>query len=595
MTSGARAGEEPGGKAGRKASGDLSQGEQAGGPVASRVGPATPGRTRGPAREVLAAAVASLLLVVVVKWRVVTHLGSGLPGDLGDPLLQTWQLAWGPHALLHQLTHPFDANAFWPLHRSLAFSDSLLGLAPLGLLFGAGPAAAVARYDTVYLLSYAAATTAAYCLARQLGASRGAAAVAGVAFAYAPWHLAQEGHLQILLTAGLPASLALLARGHGIGGPARPRLVVAGWAVAAWQVSLGFGLGLQLTYALGALTVLVTARHAVRRRRGRTGPAPRALLGAEIVGLVGFLTTAVAFGRPYLQVVAEHPEARRRLAEVSLYSPPAHAFATTAANNWLWGHAQAGLRSSLASQSEGDLAVGGMLLLLAVLGLVRGNWSRAARWSLAGAAVGVAAFAMGTKLAGGRFSYLLLYDHAPGWQGVRTPGRLVVLVTLALALLAATGIDGALSRSSRFLRRTMPVLLAATVLLEGLGSTATPTAPQIPAGVAGAPGPVLVLPSDEFHDSWAMWFSTDGFGPLVNGASGFVPVGLAALRRDVVGFPDAGSVELLRRRGIRRVVLVPAYAKHSPWQDAAVKPVAGLPLVRRQERDSVVFDLQLAG
>ena len=75
-----------------------------------------------------------------------------------------------------------------------------------------------------------------------------------------------------------------------------------------------------------------------------------------------------------------------------------------------------------------------------------------------------------------------------------------------------------------------------------------------------------------------MWFSTDGFGPLVNGASGFVPVSLAALRRDVAGFPDAGSVELLRRRGIRRVVLVPAYAKSSPWRDAAVKPVAGLPL-----------------
>lgn len=546
-------------------------------------------------REVLAAAAASLLLVLAVKWPVVTHLGSGLPVDLGDPLLQTWQLAWGPHALLHQLTHPFDANAFWPLHRSLAFSDSLLGLAPFGLLFGTGPAAAVARYDTFYLLSYAAATTAAYCLARQLGASRAAAAVAGVAFAYAPWHLAQEGHLQILLTAGLPASLALLARGHGIGGPVRPRLVVAGWAVAAWQVSLGFGLGLQLTYALGALTVLVAARHVVRRRRGRTGPAPRALLGAEVVGLVGFLATAAAFGRPYLQVVAEHPEARRRLSEVALYSPPAHAFATTAANNWVWGDAQAGLRSSLASQSEGDLAVGGMLLVLAVLGLVRGNWSRATRWSLAGAAVTVAAFAMGTKMAGGRFTYLLLYHHAPGWQGVRTPGRLVVLVTLALAMLAATGIDGALRRSSRPLRRTVPVLLLVAVLLEGLGSTATPSAPRIPAGVAGAPGPVLVLPSDEFHDSWAMWFSTDGFGPLVNGASGFVPVGLAALRRDVAGFPDAGSVELLRRRGIRRVVLVPAYAKGSPWRDAAVKGVAGLPLVRRGERGSVVFDLQPAG
>ena len=558
--------------------------------------------TRGPAREVLTVAAAALLLVLLTKWPVVTHLGSALPADLGDPLLQTWQLAWGPHALLHQPTHPFDANAFWPLRRSLAFSDSLLGLAPFGLLFGPGPATAVVRYNVVFLLSYAAATSATYCLARQLGTSRGAAAVAGVAFGYAPWHLPQEGHLHILLTAGIPACLALLARGHGIGGPIRPRLVVAGWAVAAWQVSLGFGLGLQLTYLLAALALLVAARHVVRRRRGLTGPAPRALLLAEAVGVVGFLLVAVAFALPYLRVVAEHPEARRQLAEVSQYSPPAHAFLTTSPNNWLWGDAQAGLRSTLTSQPEGELAVGGTLLALAVVGLTSGSWRRGRRWSLAGAALLVVALAMGTRLAGGRFTYLLLYDHAPGWQGVRTPGRLVVLVTLALALLAATGIDGVrswLARAPQRVRRPahvlLPVLLLGAVLLEGIGSTPVPALPPVPAVLSGPAGPVLVLPSDERHDDVAMWFSTDGFPPLLNGASGFVPDELAALRRDVAGFPDAASVELLRRRGVRRVVLLPAAAQGSPWQDAGVRPVVGLPLLRHEDGGALVFDLQPGG
>ena len=82
---------------------------------------------------------------------------------------------------------------------------------------------------------------------------------------------------------------------------------------------------------------------------------------------------------------------------------------------------------------------------------------------------------------------------------------------------------------------------------------------------------------------------------MVNGASGFVPVGLAALRRDVAGFPDAASVQLLRGRGIGRVVPVTAYAQHSPWRDAAVNGVAGLPLVGRQERGSVVLDVNPGG
>src|SRR5919199_335487 len=73
------------------------------------------------------AAVAGLLLAAVLKWPVLHHLRSGIPEDLGDPLLQAWQLSWGQHALLHAPLHVWDSNSFFPLHRSLAFSDSLLG------------------------------------------------------------------------------------------------------------------------------------------------------------------------------------------------------------------------------------------------------------------------------------------------------------------------------------------------------------------------------------------------------------------------------------------------------------------------------------
>ena len=205
-------------------------------------------RTRS---EAALASVVGLLLAGVLKWPVLSHLRSSVPEDLGDPLLQAWQLSWGAHALLHDPLHVWDSNTFFPLDRTLAFSDSLLGYAPLGVLFGD---AALVRYNTVFLLAYALAFTGAYALARQLGTSRLAAGLAGVGFAYAPWHLAQEGHLQILSDGGIPLALALLARGPGYPrGEPRPRLVLAGWAVAAWQVTLGFGLGLQFGYLLGVL------------------------------------------------------------------------------------------------------------------------------------------------------------------------------------------------------------------------------------------------------------------------------------------------------------------------------------------------------
>src|SRR5437899_4848998 len=101
----------------------------------------------------------------------VLHLGRDVPKDLGDPLAQAWEVAWDGHALATQPLRLFQANQFWPLHDTLAFSDALVGYAPAGLI-GSGPVAAVARYGVLYLLAYALAFAGAHLLARELGASR---------------------------------------------------------------------------------------------------------------------------------------------------------------------------------------------------------------------------------------------------------------------------------------------------------------------------------------------------------------------------------------------------------------------------------------
>src|SRR3954471_8334552 len=202
-------------------------------------------------RDVLFAALTAILLALLMHWPLPLVLGRDVPRDLGDPLPQAWQVAWDGHALAHQPLDFFQANVFWPLKNSLAFSDALVGYAPFGLL-GSGPHAAVVRYDLLFLFAYALAFFGAWLLARELGAGRGAAFVAGAAFAYAPWRLEQDGHLHVLSSGGIPLALALLVRGYR---RSSARLVLAGWLVAAWQLSLVFSLGLQLAYLLLALAV----------------------------------------------------------------------------------------------------------------------------------------------------------------------------------------------------------------------------------------------------------------------------------------------------------------------------------------------------
>ena len=191
------------------------------------------------------------------------------------------------------------------------------------------------------------------------------------------------------------------------------------------------------------------------------------------------------------------------------------------------------------------------------------------------------------------FGHLPLFEHAPGFDGIRTPGRLVVPATLGLALLASAGVDLArrAARSNAAASLVIGVLAIGMVLIESLGTTPTPEAPPLPAALDRAEGPLLVLPSDGFRDNWAMYWSSAGLYPIVNGNSGFTPDALSQVRAEAQSFPDAGSVELLRARGIERVVLLPAYAGGSPWESAHLKPVDGLPLTRTEVGEAVVFDL----
>src|SRR4051812_40881518 len=231
-------------------------------------------------REVLFAALTAIFVALLMHWPLPLVLGRDVPRDLGDPLPQAWQVAWDGHALAHQPLDFFQANVFWPLKNSLAFSDALVGYAPFGLI-GGGPHAAVVGYDLLFLFAYALAFFGAYLLARELGAGRAGGFVAGAAFAYAPWRLEQDGHLHVLSSGGIPLALALLVRGYRRGSG---RTVIAGWLVAAWQLSLGFSLGLQLAYLLLVLAVVALPCGV---RPGRSMLVATALGGAPLLPCAG--------------------------------------------------------------------------------------------------------------------------------------------------------------------------------------------------------------------------------------------------------------------------------------------------------------------
>jgi len=609
--------------------------------------------------EILCVVLAGVLLAVITSWPLVLHLPSRIAPDIGDPVRTAWEIAWVGHAMLHNPLHLFNSNAFYPHPLSLAFSDSLLGYGPAAF-FGSGTVAALVRYNLLFLFAWSLCFIGAYLLARELGLRRLGAAAAGAAFAYAPYRVTEAGHLHVISSGGLPLALFLLLRGYR---RSSRRLVLAGWLVSAWQVSLGFTLGLQYCYMLAILALIVLfcwwrgrltpsliaagldpAAHegAERGRSGEVLPGapdtshapsapgapgdaapgssgatvrgpliPRHLLTVTAIGIAALLIITAYQSRPYLQVSADYPSAARTVKEVKTYSAGPAALVSASSENRVWGSVTAGARAQVNSKNESVFFPGGLILVLALIGLAAPLYTRRLRIGLALAIVVVSILALGMGLTGAGYPYRLLYDYAPGWNGVRVPGRVFTLATLFYALLAGAGVQLLARRAgewgSRRAVRSLPALVGAALFAgivgEGAGHLGHPVVPQPARAEIGLPGPVMDLPTDGAYDRIWQYFSVNGFYKIPLGNSTFDIPAMDDLRGGMNRFPDLASVEKLRYYHVRTVVLHLEPIRDLPGvqsiivpeppdpQAAAAKPIAGLGITRRRVGSLVIYEI----
>jgi hypothetical protein len=532
-----------------------------------------------------------------MTWPLAIHLGNVVPRDIGDPLAEAWQPAWGGHALLHQPLHFFDANRFWPLKYSLAFGDALVGYAPAGMI-GSGPHAAMVRYDVLFIFAYALAFFGAYLLARELGLGPVGAVIAGAAFAFAPYRLEQDGHLQVISSGGIPLAIAFAVRGIRL---RRPWWLFWAWIAAAWQVSIGWVLGLPFAYGLAGAVVVAAVLWLVYRRP----PIPRGMLVAGAAGIVIFVAVTYWIAHPYLYIADNFPAAKRSPHEVAAFSGPLKVFLAAPEENFVWGGATAGIRDTLTTWQEKTLFPGALILILAVAGLWSSSFTKRWRVGIGIAAVAITVLELGFQEGQGLlWPYRVLYDVLPGWDAIRTPGRLATFSTLALALLAGAGGEAAV----RAVRRTrLPAwapaaataVLALAIVTEGrslpfdpFDNQAMPDVPPAQPSTKDIPTPQLHLPALTAKENRAFQLaSTDGFADMVNGRASTNPAVVLDLVKHMTNFPDAATVRELRDYGVRTVILHLGLTEETPQAGAARKSIEGLPLTACKLPGLIVYEL----
>jgi hypothetical protein len=480
-------------------------------------------------------------LTVLVTWPQVMHLSSAVT-DFGDPLLNSWTLAWVAHQVPIDPRHVFDAPIFHPEIGTLAYSESLLlpGLAVAPVLWLGGDP--ILAHNIVLFAGYVLSGLAMFWLVRALTRHDGAALVAAAIFAVYPYRLEEYAKVQLQLVCFLP--LALWALHRVSERPSwRTTSLLACSMTAQIYSCLYYGIYGSMVIALVAL-IAVAASAAGRRLP---------LLGHCVMAAVATAILSLPLAQPYR--LAARVVGERSLEDVERGSAVIHDYLRAHPDNALYGQpAHPGI-------GERRLFPGYVTPALALSALAPPiGWPVVA---YASAAVVSADLSLGLNAPGYRWLYQWIWPI----RGVRVPARFAMLVGLALAILAGFGVERVCRGRPASIQTVIVVLAVGSVTIESrphsLDLSQLPDrAPAVYAWLATQPrGVVCEYPVGNLQgragpqDATYMYYATRHWQPLVNGYSGFAPPSYLELLDRLRSFPDDGSIAYLHARGVKYLLV----------------------------------------
>jgi len=513
-----------------------------------------------------------LLLTIVFTWPQAIHWLS-VP-DFMDTYFSMWRLSWIAHQLTTDPRHLFDANIFYPLKHTLAYSDAVLleGLAGAPLIWIGVPAVVV--YNLLIFAGFVASGVGAFLLGRDLTKSSAAGLLAGTVFAFAPFRFDHYVHLELLWAQWIPLTLWMVHRTVRSGR----------WRDGVWTGVFVILQGLSCVYYTVFLATILlvvgpilisTADRSVRWR------AVRSLLAGAVLAAV----VLAPYARAYQAAREDVGERGRQVALLGFSVGPKHYLATPA-NNILYGAATQSI-----SVHEKRLFMGFLVMALVVAGL----WPPISRVRIAYALALVIAVDVSFAQRGLLLGWL--YDHVVIYRGLRVPARFGQIALLAAGILAGFGLVRVLDwvRMRRpHLLRSVTAAIGAIVVLEYL------MYPQVlvpidttPSAVAAwldtqPPAPIINLPVSAGVESAArpieplyQYESTFHWRQMFNGYSGNLPASYVLAKPTVAAFPADSAIATLRELGIGVAIIHERYYGREAYRDVVA--------AARARRDLVAF------
>jgi hypothetical protein len=534
--------------------------------------------------EPLVVFAAFMLATLVLTYPLGAQMQRVLPSDLTDTLLNTWTLAWDADRLRHGFSGLWNAPIFFPYRDTLAFSESLLGIAiviaPIQWL-SADP---ILSYNVAFVLEFALAGVGMYLLAREITGSRAAAAVAGAYYAFCPFRMAQIAHLQMVATGWMPVALWGLHRYCSTRRARWLAVFASGWVLQTLSNNYA---GYFMVLPVLAIVVHQALRH----------PSERGRMIAHLAAACIAVAVALApVGAAYYRARADYRLARS-VDEIAANGADLRSYLVgkNSIGIWRW------LPTAVATDPEKELFPGVLVIVFAAIAIAGARKNpRFGQWiglySLIAVAAVLLSFGPRVSVWGavltshGPYDWLLRI--VPGMDGMRVPARFAIVVIAALSVLAACGVAFVLERIESPWRGIAIAFSLAAIAAEGW-AVPLPVLPFTARGRsedhavatwlrASPAGAALHLPArpPAFQDLAYQYATLQHGHPIVNGYSGYTAPLLEFLRApfsplsDFDRFPAA--VRFLRSIGVRYILIHPDDYAEDERRVTVERTLAGL-------------------
>ncbi|PKO02135.1 MAG: hypothetical protein CVU43_09600 [Chloroflexi bacterium HGW-Chloroflexi-5] len=520
---------------------------------------------------------------VFMTWPLCLHLKTSVIGGLGDNIYFVWLIRWYQKVFLEGQGHPFfNPMMNYPQGWNLSTTETALATAlpgvPFSWLFGP-----IAGYNIAMLITFVLSGFFMYLWLRDLTKSKSAALLAGMIFAFSPYHIAHfiTGHLNLSGIHWFPLFFWGLTK---LLNPERKLnwkfVLLTGLSLGAIAFTSMYYLYMTVIFSL--LFVLIYLSFS-RFKLLRNKYFWFNLVLAAAISLP-FLYYSL---RPFVNLSTAGILSSRSLEYASMYSASPTDFFLPATDHFLLGRFfSQGFDRSL--WGEGSLYIGFTALVLAVIAIIKRKQSANKILIITASFIILISFILGLGInlhwnnqsviwqipnflqplfqKSETLIYLpaaWMFNHLPFFDKMRTIMRFGFFVLLFIPVLAGIGFQQVAARFTPNRRVVITGVVLLLVLFEIYpgsysNSLTEPQPRQVDVWLADQPndGAVVQMPFGENSSQAQVYYTLFHQKPFLGGDfNANKPIQFLEIQPILEQFPDEHSVNLLKELGVYYIVV----------------------------------------